>query len=186
MQILVLDIAGNPFDWVSPADAAHYYVTGKVAWELGREAIVLRGGTNRFGVQSTLAVKPVIAIAGSEAMTANLRNELPLGDDNRLLWARDRYCCAYCGDVFCPKELTRDHIIPRCRGGADTWTNCASACKACNQAKGAKSVEQFRPLLYVPYVPCRNEWFLLQGRNVLADQMEYLVASLPPHSRLLS
>jgi hypothetical protein len=33
-QILALDISGNPFDWIAPHEAVHYYATGKVAWEL--------------------------------------------------------------------------------------------------------------------------------------------------------
>ena len=51
--------------------------------------------------------------------------------------------------------------------------------------KGDKLVHHFRPLLYVPYVPCRAEHYLLSGRNVLADQHDYLSARLPKHSRLL-
>ena len=39
-------------------------------------------------------------------------------------------------------------------------------------------------LLYVPYTPNRHEHFILQNRNILADQMEYLMASVPSHSRL--
>jgi hypothetical protein len=35
-----------------------------------------------------------------------------------------------------------------------------------------------------PYLPCRNEAFLLANRKVLADQYEYLAARLPKHSRL--
>ena len=40
-----------------------------------------------------------------------------------------------------------------------------------------------RKLLYVPYAPCRHEHFILSGRSILADQMEYLKAQLPAHSR---
>jgi hypothetical protein len=183
-QILVLDIAGNPMEWVSPAEAAHSYVTGRVAWDLGREEIVLRGGQNRDGHQSLLAIKPVIAISGSGAMMSRVREVIPLGDDNRALFGRDRYCCGYCGQVYRHHDLSRDHILARCRGGQDTWTNCVTACKVCNQAKGHLLVEQFKPLLYLPYVPCRNEHFILSGRSILADQMEYLAARLPQHSRV--
>lgn len=185
-QILVLDIAGNPTEWMSPADAALYYAAGKVSWDLGEETIVLRGGHDRHGRQSRLTIRPVIAIAGSGMMTANLRHELPLGGHNYLLFGRDRHTCAYCGGVFRHADLSRDHVLPRSRGGPDSWTNCVTACKPCNHAKGSRLVESFRPLLYVPYAPCRNEHFILQGRRILADQMEYLCAKLPAHSRLLN
>jgi hypothetical protein len=183
-HILVLDIAGNPFDWVAPQEAIHYYAIGKVAWELGGREFVFRGGYGKTGIQSRLIVKPIIAIAGSEIMARKLRSVLPLGDNNDLLFKRDRHTCAYCGKQFHRSQLSRDHIVPRTRGGKDTWMNCVTACKQCNQQKGSLLVHNFRPLIYAPYVPCRYEHFILSGRNVLADQHDYLAAKLPRHSRL--
>lgn len=183
--ILALDIAGNPFDWIPARDAVLYYATDKVAWELGAPEILFRGGYSRSGVQSKIRVKPIIAIAGSEIMARIHHNELPLGNQNHLLFKRDRYTCAYCGNCYHAKDLSRDHILPRSKGGRDTWMNCVTACRTCNRLKGNMLVEHFRPLLYVPYVPCRAEHYLLSGRNVLADQHEYLAAQLPKHSRLL-
>ena len=40
------------------------------------------------------------------------------------------------------------------------------------------------PLLYVPYVPNRHEAFILANRRILADQMAFLLAGVPRHSRL--
>lgn len=184
-HILALDIAGNPFDWIPPEDAVLYYASGKVAWELGEFNLVFRGGFSRAGIQSKITVKPIIAIAGSQIMARMLRTELPLSNQNHLLFKRDRHTCAYCGNRFSPKDLSRDHIVPQSRGGKDTWMNCVTACRVCNHEKGDKPVEHFRPLLYVPYAPCRAEHYLLSGRNVLADQHDYLAAQLPKHSRLL-
>jgi hypothetical protein len=185
-NILALDIAGNPFDWIPAQDAVHYYATGKVAWELGDHDFVFRGGYSKHGVQSRILVKPIIAVAGSEIMARMLRNVMPLGDQNDLLFKRDRYTCAYCGECFPRHLLSRDHILPKALGGKDHWMNCVTACRECNQKKGAKLVHEFRPLIYVPYVPCRFEHFILSGRNVLADQHDYLAAKLPRHSRLLT
>lgn len=184
-QILALDIAGNPFDWIFPQDAVHYYATDKVAWDLGDRDFVFRGGYSKAGAQSIIKVKPIIAVAGSEIMARKLRVELPLGDQNDLLFRRDRYTCAYCGEQFSHHKLSRDHILAKTHGGQDTWMNCVTSCRACNQKKGHKLVHDFRPLIYLPYVPCRNEHFLLSGRNVLADQHDYLAAKLPAHSRSL-
>ena len=39
-------------------------------------------------------------------------------------------------------------------------------------------------LLYVPYTPSRHEHFILRNRNILADQMEYLLMGVPRTSRL--
>ncbi|MFM1991674.1 MAG: hypothetical protein RJA99_4631 [Pseudomonadota bacterium] len=40
------------------------------------------------------------------------------------------------------------------------------------------------PLLYVPYVPNRHEAFILANRRILSDQMTFLLAGVPRHSRL--
>ncbi len=185
MMILLVDQAGNPTKWIPPKDAALLYASGKVAWEIGEDVAVLRGGHGKTGFQSTLVIKPIISMAGSGRMMAKLRHELPLGDQNHLLFGRDRYTCAYCGGIFRHADLSRDHVLARAHGGKDVWQNCVSACKVCNQAKGSKHVNDFRPLLFVPYVPCRNEHFILQGRNIIASQMDFLSANLPAHSRLL-
>ncbi|KWN05885.1 nuclease [Burkholderia territorii] len=185
-QVLALDISGQPFEWLSPEEAVTAYSKSKVAWDLGDAERVFHGGYSRLGVQSTIVVKPIIAIARSERMVDTFPNELPLGErDNDLLFKRDRLTCAYCAKVFARSDLTRDHILARSRGGKDTWMNCVTACRDCNQEKGAKLVDQFRPLVYLPYVPNRAEHFLLSGRIILADHHEYLSARLPRHSRLL-
>lgn len=103
--------------------------------------------------QSILRIKPVIAIANSGIMSRMLRDRIPLGDSNEMLFKRDRQICAYCAQTFPRHMLSRDHVVPRSRGGADTWENCVTSCKECNSAKGAKSVDEFRPLVYVPYAP---------------------------------
>ncbi len=184
-QILALDIAGNPFDWINTHEAIHYYALKKVAWDMGETEFICRGGYQKTGLQSIITVKPVIAVAGSEIMARMLRHEIPLGDDNDILFRRDRHTCAYCAQQFPKHQLSRDHILPRKLGGKDTWMNCVTACRRCNQAKGHLLVKEFRPLVYVPYAPCRFEHFILSGRNVLADQHDYLAAKLPRHSRIL-
>ncbi len=40
------------------------------------------------------------------------------------------------------------------------------------------------PLLYVPYAPTRHEGFILANRRILVDQMQFLLAGVPRHSRL--
>src|SRR5690606_26466496 len=102
-----------------------------------------------------------------------------------MLFARDRFVCAYCGARHRPSELTAEHVQPRSRGGKTSWTNLVSACKPCNLRKGDRTPEQARmPLLYVPYVPSLCEAFILRNRRILADQMAFLMAGVPAGSRL--
>jgi 5-methylcytosine-specific restriction endonuclease McrA len=50
---------------------------------------------------------------------------------------RDNYTCQYCGDRR--HDLTIDHIVPRSRGGIDTWENVVAACLKCNVKKGDRT-----------------------------------------------
>ena len=51
----------------------------------------------------------------------------------RAVFARDRHRCQYCGS---DRHLTVDHVIPRSKGGADSWDNVVTSCAPCNLKKG--------------------------------------------------
>ena len=53
-------------------------------------------------------------------------------------WSRS---CAYCGAKDLPLEI--DHIHPRSKGGTDTVSNLALACRVCNQKKGSRDLASF-------------------------------------------
>ena len=59
---------------------------------------------------------------------------------NTFLFARDSYCCQYCGrnggELRFRESLTRDHLLPLSRGGTNEWTNVVTACSTCNTRKG--------------------------------------------------
>jgi len=184
-QILKLDISGVPERWLSPEEAASHYCTGSVAWTLGDEVVVLHGGFNRLtGQRSRLGLHPIIAVHGIAKI--NLLEIVPTLS-SRKLFARDRSTCIFCGEQFPYSQLTREHLQPLSRGGSDSWTNTAAACRVCNQKKGNRTPEEVdMKLLYVPYTPSRWEDLILSGRNIIADQMSYLAAKLPRHSRILN
>ena len=50
--------------------------------------------------------------------------------------------CAYCGKTYELSELTIDHVVPRCRGGGDSY-NTVPACLCCNQEKGSTNWKSF-------------------------------------------
>jgi len=184
-RVLGLDIAGNPFKWLSIEEAVHYYASDKVVWELGDDLQTFRGGHQRDGRRSTITAKSIIAVRGETQKTKQLSTINTHG--NYLLFRRDHHMCAYCGGEFDSSILTRDHVHPKSRGGSNAWENSVTACKSCNMKKADKTPEEANMLLlYLPYRPCRWETFILQNRNVIADQMEYLKAKLPKHSRYSS
>jgi 5-methylcytosine-specific restriction endonuclease McrA len=71
---------------------------------------------------------------------------------NTFLFARDGYACQYCGrhrrELRHREFLTRDHLMPICRGGKNTWDNVITACTRCNHKKGNLTPEEahMRPL----------------------------------------
>jgi 5-methylcytosine-specific restriction endonuclease McrA len=162
--------------------AARYYASGKVVTELGDNLFGMAGGLQEAtGLRSELITSSILMIRG--------RHRIPFGHAHvgltkHRLFARDRHICAYCGGHFPELELTVEHILPVSRGGRHEWTNVVTACRSCNTRKGNRRPEEARmPLLYVPYAVCRNEGFILSNRRILADQMAFLQASLPRHSR---
>jgi hypothetical protein len=63
--------------------------------------------------------------------------------------------------------------------------NLVTACAWCNGRKADRTPEEARmPLMYLPYVPSLHEDMILRGRRILADQMDFLLASVPRNSRL--
>ncbi|MCV2368475.1 HNH endonuclease [Roseateles oligotrophus] len=183
MDVLQLDISGRPQAWITPREAAVIYASDGVAWTLGDPCQILRGGfQRRTGVQSRIEVHPIIAVRGSVPSRA-WRQAPALS--NAKLFARDRYVCAYCGHSFHADGLTCEHIQPSSRGGSDSWMNCITACRSCNGRKGSRLPEEAHmSLLFLPYTPSLHEDMILRGRRILADQMEFLLASVPRSSRL--
>lgn len=178
--ILKLDAAGTPIKWIDYEKAAYYITKGLVAWSPGTLSTTLMGGTNRHGEQSTLTLPSIMAIKGRICV----RRSIPRLDKPSLL-RRDRYTCAYCGGVFKAGDLQMEHIIPESRDGKAIWQNLVSACGYCNNKKAAKTPEEAgMKLLYVPYVPNMHEGLILEGRKILADQHDFLMAGVPKHSRL--
>ncbi|MCB1959670.1 MAG: HNH endonuclease [Rhodocyclaceae bacterium] len=181
--ILALDINGRPHRWVSWQAACTYHARDMVAWSTGAQAFMIFGGTSRStGERSTLSSQSIIAIKGRALRPASFRQVPPLS--NRELFRRDRHTCAYCSVTLAGNQLTRDHIQPVSRGGRDVWMNVVTACRACNQRKDNRRPEQAgMSLLYAPYVPNKAEFLILSNRNILADQMDFLVQHLPQQSR---
>lgn len=53
---------------------------------------------------------------------------------------RDGNRCQYCGSSRGP--MTIDHVIPKKKGGGDTWENLVCACSRCNNKKGDRTPEE--------------------------------------------
>ena len=71
------------------------------------------------------------------------------------LMHRDRHRCGYCGG----KADTIDHVLPRSRGGADSWENLVACCLRCNNMKGDRTPQEMGwDLRWVPQPPRGSQW----------------------------
>jgi len=55
------------------------------------------------------------------------------------LMLRDDYQCQYCTRRPSHRELNVDHVLPRSRGGEDSWDNLVISCRTCNLKKGRRT-----------------------------------------------
>lgn len=60
------------------------------------------------------------------------------------LWMRTEGRCAYCGCRPKRDQRTRDHIVPKVKGGRTTRDNLIACCMRCNQNKADFDLEDFR------------------------------------------
>jgi 5-methylcytosine-specific restriction endonuclease McrA len=82
------------------------------------------------------------------------------------IFKRDKFKCVYCGSL---KDLTLDHVIPRCKGGKNTWENLATCCYKCNRRKGNWTIEQARMTIsYAPFYP--SQYFYMKYMSSDFDQ----------------
>lgn len=185
-QVLRADASGIPLEWIDFREAVRAYYLGQVVFTLGAALYQIHGGYNALtGKRSIIAVNSIIATSGDTHAVLKARAHYIPPLNNQALFARDAHMCMYCGGQFSPRGLSRDHILPLSRGGTDSWKNVVSACKRCNNRKAGRMPEVAgMELLAVPFVPTHAEYIYLQGKRVLADQMEFLLAHFPHSSPL--
>jgi 5-methylcytosine-specific restriction endonuclease McrA len=96
------------------------------------------------------------------------------------LMLRDAHQCQYCGKRPPIRDLNIDHVLPRSRGGDDTWENLVTACRVCNLRKGWKTPEEAN--MRLARRPFRPKWtmsaqILLGHSNHFNEWAPFLKAS---------
>jgi len=184
LKILTLNANAEPLGWVKYEEYAYYASSNKILWTLGQYEITLRGGINaRTGLQSKMVIDSIIALDNKTSPYSYRKHAPAL--TNSALFERDKNLCAYCGSQFKRQELTREHIMPKSKGGKNTWENVVAACKPCNGLKDNRTPEQAgMELLFLPYCPNFHEDLILKNKSILADQMEFLLRGVHKNSRL--
>lgn len=81
-----------------------------------------------------------------------------------LIYKRDDYECQYCGSK---NDLTIDHVIPKSKGGQNTWENLVACCTSCNLKKGDKLLKETSMVLRnTPKAPVSKVFLDIQKTKV--------------------
>lgn len=100
----------------------------------------VRSPTVQFPWPSIVRLKGYVAVPYKRVMISR-----------KNVMRRDRFRCQYCGSR---ERLTVDHVMPKSRGGKDTWENLVTACTPCNNRKGNRTPEEAEmPLGRKPFRP---------------------------------
>jgi len=121
-EVLVLNKAYEPLDIcnVRRAIILIFLEKAEAVVQLGR---VLRSVTMEYPAPSVIRVKRYISPV-NDSVVLNKKN----------IFRRDNHTVQYCGSKH--RQLTIDHIVPKVKGGKDTWENLVTACHRCNNLKG--------------------------------------------------
>ncbi len=97
----------------------------------------------------------------------------------RNLMLRDEHQCQYCAKKPSLRDLNIDHVVPRSRGGLDSWDNLVISCRTCNLKKGRRTPDEAgMRLLRMPQKP---RWttpaqILMAEREPFSEWQPYLKA----------
>ncbi len=142
MKTLKLDSSYRPIDVIDAVEALVLCLVGK-AKTLENYSKEIHSVTKNFKLPAVIVLNRYVKFRFN-TVVCNRAN---------LLW-RDNNQCQYCSNHFGPEKLTMDHVIPKSRGGKNTWTNLVTACKKCNQKKGNKTPkESGMKLIRKPFRP---------------------------------
>lgn len=134
---------------IALGDDAAAHALRPVTWD---EWITLpiRDGDNAVRTAHSIIRVPTVIVAVNFAKVPKKRPKL----NARNIRERDGNRCQYTGRLLAPDEGSLDHVVPRSRGGADTWENLVWSAKDVNQRKADRLPhEAGLKLLAVPRAP---------------------------------
>lgn len=152
-QALVLNASYQPVRVVDWQKAITLWFQGKVEI-LEYHDVEVRSPSVSFALPAVLRFKKYFRPYFSFGVKFSRKN----------VFLRDKNTCQYCYKTFPEKKLTLDHVIPVSRGGSHDWTNVVTACSACNNKKGALSLEQAN--LRLLKAPVRPTFLPSSGINI--------------------
>lgn len=169
-NVLLLNITYQPISQIDVKQAFNLLLVEKAEAVEGLSAI-LRSVKQEFKVPSVIKL----------TYYANVPHRTVRWSRPNIL-KRDGWVCGYCGIKYgasidgitlTKKAFTIDHIVPKSKGGKDTWGNTICCCHPCNQKKGDKSYHEVGfKLQWEPKRPRTNT--VVIGSNIPHEWKKYL------------
>jgi 5-methylcytosine-specific restriction endonuclease McrA len=157
---LVLNATYEPLSIVPTRRAACLVLADK-ADILADDGSELRAARLRLSTPTVIRLRYVVKVP--------YRRHAPLS--RRAVFVRDDHRCQYCGG----HADSIDHVVPRSRGGPNTWENVVGACRPCNLSKRDRTPDEAgMRLRATPRAPRELAWVVLAVGRVPEDWLPYL------------
>lgn len=161
MRTLVLNAGYEPLAVVSFKRALILVLNEKATVLAGISGAVVRSASSEFDMPSVILLSRYVRIPNARRVPVSRRGVL----------RRDGHKCAYCARG----ANTIDHVVPKSRGGKDTWENLVACCLSCNNEKGDRTPQEMGwQLRVVPKMPTGLVWSVRGAEKPLPQWSEFL------------
>ncbi len=161
MRTLVLNAGYEPLAVVSFKRALVLVMNHKATIVESDRGHPVRAASGAWERPSVILLTRYVRIPRSRAVPVSRRGVL----------RRDEHRCCYCGK----SAATIDHVLPRSRGGRDTWENLVASCLRCNNVKSDKTpAEMGWTMRFTPGLPQGTTWVVPGVERPLPQWDEYL------------
>ncbi len=127
-ETLVLNASFEPLATVSLRRAVVLVMQDKAVVEQAHPGLRIRAAAVEMPVPRVIRLSRYVRVPFRRQAAWSRRGVL----------VRDQHRCAYCGR----RATTVDHIVPRSRGGGDSWLNTVASCVEDNHRKADRTPEQ--------------------------------------------
>ncbi|BDI23717.1 HNH endonuclease [Herbiconiux sp. L3-i23] len=161
MRTLVLNAGYEPLAVISFKRALMLVMGGKATVVAADDLNPVVAASGEWDRPSVILLTRYVRIPGGRRMPVSRRGVL----------RRDGQRCGYCGHG----ATTVDHVMPRSRGGADSWENLVACCLRCNNVKGDRTpAEMGWQLRTTPRPPHGSAWLVRGVEKPQDDWTEFL------------
>ena len=147
MRTLILNAGYEPLAIVSFKRAIVLVLNEKATIIAADAEHPVWGSTGSWDRPSVIILRRYVRIPSGRNVPVSRRGVL----------RRDAQRCAYCAGP----ASTIDHVLPRSRGGKDSWENLVACCLRCNNLKGDRTPAEMNWRLRMnPRAPHSTAWIV--------------------------